>query len=536
MANNTFNITNLSAGTVSVCGENIAAGATEDVLLDKLYDQPEYTEDISDMLNNGLISVAVPLITDNAVSMKEKSVIDWLNNASPLYGVKADTTASTTLYVDGTLGDDDNNGLTAATPKQSILAAWNSLPRSISRNTENNNPLVLDPAIVIRVKGTVSIPNIANGYVLAGKEIQKGAGVYIVGVDDYVVFDDNGGSHYTATSSSTSSVTVSGAGWTVNEWLGRYIKMVDGPEAGRLFGVLKNSTDTLTILGGTDVGSNNFDFANPGTVINGVGSNSAIGVWGISGHLGYIHFQDLHLTGYASFKIFDSSMSFGTNGVTVDRAGGDAVLDYGGLGSVGLSSYNERYNKDTGAFAAAANYEYLGIATTNSSITMAGSGFIYGSAIAGNVTSNSKFLGIALNSYVAGSVTARNNGPSVVSPVNVTLLSSSTVDGGVVIEGGLVRLAACTINNGAGHGLEIKGADVIFTGVVAGSATGGHGVYIHRRSSLEYLIASPPTISGDAGASGDLTVDGSADASTWAAITGGTPVAILAELSMVKAV
>ena len=58
-------------------------------------------------------------------------------------------------------------------------------------------------------------------------------------------------------------------------------------------------------------------------------------------------------------------------------------------------------------------------------------------------------------------------------------------------------------------------------GAIAGTATGGFGMYVHDGSTV--TLAAQPTISGDGGTHGELTIDGTTDATQWATVWGGTP-------------
>jgi hypothetical protein len=68
---------------------------------------------------------------------------------------------------------------------------------------------------------------------------------------------------------------------------------------------------------------------------------------------------------------------------------------------------------------------------------------------------------------------------------------------------------------------------------VVGSNSGGFGVYAHSGSIVHIPNGKPPTISGG---TGDLSFDGSTEASSWASLDAGTPVNSAAEVSMAKEV
>jgi len=67
---------------------------------------------------------------------------------------------------------------------------------------------------------------------------------------------------------------------------------------------------------------------------------------------------------------------------------------------------------------------------------------------------------------------------------------------------------------------------------VVGSSSGA-GVYAHSGSVVHIKDGAPPTLTGTVG---DLSTDGTTQISTWAAIDAGTPVAVLAEMTLAKEV
>lgn len=52
----------------------------------------------------------------------------------------------------------------------------------------------------------------------------------------------------TATGGSTTTLVRTGAGWTANQWVGRYCFLQSGPGAGQMARIVSNTTDTLTLI------------------------------------------------------------------------------------------------------------------------------------------------------------------------------------------------------------------------------------------------------------------------------------------------
>ena len=78
-----------------------------------------------------------------------------------------------------------------------------------------------------------------------------------------------------------------------------------------------------------------------------------------------------------------------------------------------------------------------------------------------------------------------------------------------------------SISNSSGHAIELDNSTLTIEDV-KGTATGGWGVYAHDGSKV-FLKNAVPTISGDQGVAGDITIDNSVDATTWATVWSGTP-------------
>jgi hypothetical protein len=122
--------------------------------------------------------------------------------------------------------------------------------------------------------------------------------------------------------------------------------------------------------------------------------------------------------------------------------------------------------------------------------------------------------------------------------VNDTGYATTKLGGGGTVG---ITLRGCTywvmgdgvdISDCGSHGIEVIDS-LVKVGAIAGSGNGGAGVYAHSGSVVHIEDGSPPTITGTVG---DLSTDGTTEASTWADIDAGTSVADIAEMTMVKEV
>jgi len=89
------------------------------------------------------------------------------------------------------------------------------------------------------------------------------------------------------------------------------------------------------------------------------------------------------------------------------------------------------------------------------------------------------------------------------------------------------------ISGSASHGIECNHSHLHLDGAVTGTGNGGAGVYAHNGSVVNIKNGAPPTISGTLG---HLSVDGTTNATWWSTLDAGTPLAVLAEMTMAKEV
>lgn len=151
------------------------------------------------------------------------------------------TTAAVDLYVE-TTGNDNNPG-TADKPFATIQGALDSLPKVV------RHPVTIN----------VGAGNFAGAYV-SGFSVENaesptaGMGLHIKGTLGTVT-PTTGSATGTLTSATAAATwvnptaTVTGAGWTVNDFKGKFLEIVSGTGAGQISVIASNTTDILTLCG-----------------------------------------------------------------------------------------------------------------------------------------------------------------------------------------------------------------------------------------------------------------------------------------------
>lgn len=199
------------------------------------------------------------------------------------------TAGAVTLTVDGVSGSDIpsanrpskvTSGDYSAYPFQTIQAAIDAVPSFIGHDC------------------TISVTQAGNytGFSIAGF---YGPGRFKVLGLQGLVTPTSGPSSGTATSGTSASLTLTGAGWTVDDFAGKFCEITSGAGAGQHFVIATNTADTLTFAGRMSPAPNGtsvFQITEPKTVVT---SNSAAFVAGIFNTtcLGVYEVHDFHIQG-----------------------------------------------------------------------------------------------------------------------------------------------------------------------------------------------------------------------------------------------
>ena len=188
------------------------------------------------------------------------------------------TTTVANLYVSNASGNDSNDGLSWATAKKTIQAAVDSVGLFLAAAALPNAQAVVNVAAQtttenILISGTYAGRG-ANGSTL-GIVIQGAAPTVLAGpmtVSSVSVYDpDNPNSG--SINGCEGTVTVTGAGWVVNQWAGKFLRLSSGSLTSYA-PISSNTGDTLTVVRlstyvlGFSAG-NTVEIVEPSTKING---------------------------------------------------------------------------------------------------------------------------------------------------------------------------------------------------------------------------------------------------------------------------
>lgn len=450
------------------------------------------------------------------------------------------------VYADGTSGNDASSGLSASTPKKTRQAAFDLVPFLISTGH----------FVVVHLSGSFTD---GDGATLE-RHVMEGGMLLVDGGDSVTIVDDNTGSNYDATSASTASIVDSGATWTANAYIGYWVEILTGPAAGQTRQIFRNTTNAITPTRVWSVSPGigaTFRIVKGATEINYSGSAADETRVANTG-LGDLIVQRIRLLGTKPTLIASNSpgpVILGS-GIISDAASPIALHAYNN-GDVTLGFFT--YNPTTGALEDAITDPYLGISQRNTSSKVV----FHACQIARAQGMTARRIDtICCNDFVC-----RAGGPRLVSPgsqsgplwrmdnvgkgtgtlgvageytwatttgyFNVEISGDGSDTGVAVLAVDCrLRLQIGDIDNAGSHGIELRHSLLEMPSLaVSGSGNTGAGVYAHTGSEVVIKDGTPPTITGTVG---DLSFDGTTEASTWANIDAGTPVNSAAEVSMAK--
>lgn len=453
---------------------------------------------------------------------------------TPSTRVPTQTITSLHFYADGTNGSDANSGLSSTSPKKTLQAVFDLLPNTIRHNTS------------IHLKGSfVDVPTFyldnkitANSFIIdGGSEVEVLAGPYTLDIFNPMV------------GKSVGSYGNSGVSWTTDQWAGYWVEIF--PQAGgdpymRLISANTATTISPVITGGAAL-NDTFRIVRPKTTIS---VSASTFIYFQTEGVGSLRLQRLFFDG-ANLNITNRCRNPNYFAYTIFNGG--FIQCTGGTGlSAPQASYS--YNDpDTFTF----------ISTTQRvaglSMIRPTSYFSIGSGETPQLLSASFFRDVRINSggilgnflFYQGVRVKGDGVDPCLSLKGVTgtsaLLGNSAlgwrpyqIDGGskgIYMFGCDPVAIDCTgtdmsIDNCSSHAIELDDSRLkITSGVISGSGNTGAGLYAHMGSKFNYVSGHKPTVTGTVG---DVSIDGTTQESTWAAIDGGTPIADLNEMTLVR--
>jgi hypothetical protein len=334
----------------------------------------------------------------------------------------------------------------------------------------------------------------------------------------------------TLTSSGVDFITLTGAGWTVDQWKGYFVKTADG----QYRTIQSNSVDTLVpTIDFSPAPSNIFDIVRPETTIT--SSSTRVLVFANEG-LGYTNLQRIFFSGAARLYFRGKTSNYATGIISTCSS---TYAFYAQNATVAIWEYLYDPLNPSALLSA---YKYgcsflngdVHFSDCSKNVTayglIANTCNLYGSYVnAIRRGCRFKFLNFdgctVLASGVLGDATDRKNIVDGSAGVGVLFNNIS----------GNPNLAADSweIKNCASHGMEIINSNVKFSGAVDGSGNGGAGVYAHDNSTVTIKDGSPPTLTGTVG---DCSTDGTTERTTWAEVDADSPITDLYESTTIKEV
>jgi len=432
------------------------------------------------------------------------------------------TVAELHVYADGTSGDDLNDGLSLSTPKKTLQAAFDLVPDIVKHNT------------CVHLSG-VFASAVANVH----KTVMYPAFFLVDGGDDVTTVADDGGSPWAADIGSTTSIGLTTAGWTVDAYAGYYVKILSGALSGRVSLIQSNTGTTIVParnFPSSPVGAQ-FRIVRPATTIaSDIGANFLTMTIRNNAYTSYL--QRLYFSGTKSMVMCRNGGVLGMAGVVSDSTATNGWFPAeGGYATTATGIW------DPFTFVYSSDMDWGGASFRNSQVQAQGCtakfNGIYAKSVwlRGCYVFDLQYGARVLECKIQGCMQTDTGGASAIRSTSgyaTTKLGAASValglsvrDSAVVVGSG-VNIANCT-----SHAVECNNSRLHLDGAVTGTGNAGAGVYAHSGSVVHIKNGAPPTITGTVG---DLSTDGTTQVSTWAAIDAGTPVAVLAEMTMAKEV
>jgi len=240
-------------GGGTVAWDEITGNQT-DINLSGFTDDVGYLTTESDPVFSSWLSTTPPLYPGGWYDTSQASInVSGFSNDA---GYMATTTTSTTnIYVETTGSDVTGDG-TIGSPYRTISKALNSIEQFLSG------------VFIIRV-GTGTFA----GYTLR-KNTAGSVRIIVWGTPTVLVAET------TATSGTTETITVTGAGWTPSAYAGKFIRMTAGtgylndtstnPQLNNLYPIIDNTADTLTlpVFSSAFNNTSKFEIVEQGTIIS----------------------------------------------------------------------------------------------------------------------------------------------------------------------------------------------------------------------------------------------------------------------------
>ena len=425
------------------------------------------------------------------------------------------------FYADGTSGSDLNDGLTVGSPVQTIPRVMELLPDVIKHNT------------VVHMTGTFDLQPLPS-IISISKQLANASKLIFDGGDS-VIEAAPGSTGLAISGSTTGSITVFGAGWTVNQWAGYWAKV----STGQIRLIRNNTADTIyTTSFFSAAPSGTFDIVQPETAIT---SSSNRILWDECFGSGSTRYQRLRFLSSSRFYASTKGVETYLHAVMINSTSIYALVNWGYGATpfvcgqnpidpanpsayllnikIGLSMFNGTA-RTTGTSAATFGDSYI-----NKLVSSGGT--VYG-IVNGNHFKSIKLITTRFTNIFT--LFADDGGAT-----SATTIVVGSVDIGFLLqdsaEAPTIKASRLDISGCASHAIEVKNAAITFEGVVTGSGNGGVGLYAHQGSQVTIAGATPPTVTGTLG---DVAVNNPILLTTWANIVSNGGLSSAQEATTVK--
>ena len=455
-----------------------------------------------------------------------KEYIGWSRLSSSLKAMLlTQATGTLNFYANTVTGSDSNDGLTAGTAKATLVGLRAILPKysdyPIVLNLRGSFDEDIDPADYKTYAG----------YAIFDFGVIDCAQLVIDGGTDTTVIADDGGSPWTADISSTTSVGTTGNGWTPDAYMGYWVEILSGAAMGETRTIAANTADTITpsISFKVDPGACTYRISRPTTTIGStlIPSTGMFINPSMVGS-GTCWLQNIYFTGKTAVYVQHNNK---TNVGACVMNGSAPVTFYAnycnyvkfGGSTMDPVTFVERNSYVAGAPSASISVlatagSFVGL-TAIDSHSLTTEGVVYALPVAGSI---SDLLNVYMKIYSKGKITiSASNAYTFHGAVKELELSLAA----------FVYIGPCDISNSSTHGIVVGGSSALgIEGGLTGSGNTGAGIHVKQCSKVFIKSGVTPTVTGTVG---DTSLDGTTEASTWAAIVAGANVVDLTGLNFI---
>jgi hypothetical protein len=443
----------------------------------------------------------------------------WLNRleaTNRLRRAKA-TSEVTHYYADGTNGDDANDGEKAGQAVKTLDRLFELIPEFVRHRVVCHLVGTFTPTQDLNLQKTLFAPLVIDG----------GAGV--------TVLDDNTGSNYAIDGATTASslVATGSPGWTTDEHFGYWIEILDsgGNPTGQVRTVESNAAGSLVPTVDFDPvptdGSDVFRIVEPATVIDGnwafiIGCSCvAAGDAGFNFQTLFVQRLKLNIQSFvatAGESVISGAIMTRANSFVQPRHGAPSFL---------MGLYHHDISTGTTLYGSGANKPHLALSVIPTSAEVSSNVGL--GSLAGVVCRKLNLYGEArisvINCRVKGPVTLANATMNILG-FDKGLMIDNAAAVGLTAKSSYIAGAKLSINNCGSHAIELQDSFLDLAGIAAGSAISGSSntgaaLYAHLGSKAVFPSGKAPTLEGTVG---DISLDGTTEESTWAAIDADTPI------------